>query len=375
MASSALSLKKRRFNFISKSLQMFKAMKCNSLLLAALYCLAPLSVHPDTPPPIPQDEPTAELVVYNRILAKVNGKTISVVDVMKKMDLFLQKYYPDLTHSKMARCQFYSSQWHNYLLQMIDTELMIADAEKLEMKVAEAEVREEILNRFGPNIMPALDQLGLTYEECRQMIHDEMIVQRMVWFRVNSKALANVNSRDVKEAYQDYCAKNPEMQEWQYQVLSIRSRDKSVSEALASKAFELLNAKLDFESLSEELKAPDEATTVSLSAPMQADEKSISSSHREILKTLADNSFSRPIAQVSRADNCVVHRIFYLKKHSKKELPPFEKMADTLKEQLLQQAANKENSQYILKLRERLGYDEKHMMETLPADFQPFALR
>jgi hypothetical protein len=350
-------------------------MKYNSLLLAAFYCLAPFSIHPDTPSSIPQDEPTAELVVYNRILAKVNGKTISVVDVMKKMDLFLQKHYPDLANSKMARCQFYSSQWRDYLTQMIDTELMIADAEKLEVKVVEAEVREEILNRFGPNIMPALDKLGLTYEECRQMIHDEMIVHRMMWFRVNSKALANVNSQDVKEAYQDYCAKNPEMQQWQYQVLSVRSSDKSVSETLASKAFELLNAKLDFGSIPEQLKAPDEATTVSLSAQMQADEKSISSSHREILKTLTDNSFSPPIAQVSRIDSSVVYRIFYLKKHSKKELPAFEKMADILKDQLLQQAASKENSQYILKLHQRLGYDEKHMMETLPADFQPFALR
>ena len=35
----------------------------------------------------------------------------------------------------------------------------------------------------------------------------------------------------------------------------------------------------------------------------------------------------------------------------------------------------KENSTYITKLRERLGYDEKHMLESLPDDFQPFALK
>ncbi len=349
-------------------------MKFTSTLVAAICSLAPLSILADAPA-IPQDDPSTELVIYNRILAKVNDKTISVVDVMKKMDLFLQKNYPHLANSKVARYQFYSSQWRDYLTQMIDAELMITDAEKLEVKVTDAEVREEILNRFGPNIMPALDKLGVTYEECRQIIHDEMIVQRMIWFRVNSKALSNVNSKDVKEAYKQYCAENPELEEWQYQVLSIRSPDKTASEALATRAFELLNTHLDLGAVTDQLKTPDEATTIAISPDMQADEKSISASHKEVLKTLSDNSFSPPIAQVSRVDNSVVYRIFYLKKHSKKVVPAFEKIADDLKDQLLQQAATKENSHYIHKLRERLGYDENRMNETLPSDLQPFALR
>lgn len=341
--------------------------------LLALLCFAPLAAHAETPAPM-QEEPS-ELVVYNRILAKVNGKTISVVDLMKKMDLFLQKHYPELAGSKAARYQFYSSQWRDYLSQMIDNELMIADAEKLEVKVTDAEVREEILNRFGPTIMPMLDQLGLTYEEARQMIHDEMIVQRMMWFRVNSKAVSNVNSKDVKEAYKLYCEKNPEVEEWQYQVLSVRSSDKSAGEALASRAFELLNSKMEFTALSEQLKPADDSVSINISPDIDADEKSISTSHKEVLKTLIPGTFSAPIAQVSRVDNSVVHRIFYLKNHSKKVVPPFEKIADELKDKLLQDASIKENAQYFAKLRERLGYDEKHMTETLPPDFQPFALR
>lgn len=348
-------------------------MNIHLLLLPAFCCLASLPLHSEAPA-IQQEEPE-ELIIYNRILAKVNGKTLSVIDVMKKMDMFLQKYYPHLSNSKLARYQFFSSQWRENLAQMIDQELIIADAEHLEIKVTDAEVREEILNRFGPNTMPILDKLGLTYEETKQMIHDEMIVQRMMWFRVNSKALSKVNSHDVKEAYKQYCEQNPELEEWQYQVLSIRSPQKEASEALAKRAFDLLQSNLELATLPEKLATSEETLTVSLSPEMQADERSISTSHKEVLKTLAENSFSAPIAQVSRIDNSVVYRIFYLKKHSKKVLPPFEKMAEELKEQLLQAAANKENSHYIAKLRERLGYDEKHMLETLPNDFQPFALR
>jgi hypothetical protein len=345
-----------------------------SLFAAMCCCLSSLASDENTPS-IPEHEEPQELIVYNRILAKVNEKTISVIDVMKKMDLFLQKYYSHLADSKLARYQFYSSQWKEYLTQMIDQELMIADAEKLEVKVTDAEVREEILTRFGTNIMAVLDKLGFTYDEARKMIHDEILVQRMIWFRVNSKALTRVNSFDVKEAYRQFCEKNPELEEWQYQVLSIRSANKNASGALAVRAFELLQSKLELNAVADQLKTPEETIFVTLSPEMQLDEKNVSDAHKEVLKTLSENSFSQPIAQISRADQSVVYRIFYLKKHSKKVLPPFEKMADQLREELLQEAAYRENTHYIAKLRDRLGFDEKYMTETLPKDFQPFAVQ
>lgn len=322
-------------------------MKMFACLLSAMCSLASLSIYAVDDPTaasLQQQEEPENLIVYNRILAKVNGKTLSVIDVMKRMDMFLQKHYPHLVNSKVARFQFYSGQWRDYLSQMIDQELMLADAEHLEVKITDAEVREEILNRFGPNTMPILDKMGLTYEEAKTMIHDEMIVQRMMWFRVNSKVLSRINSIDVKEAYKQYCAKNPELEEWQYQVLSIRSPQKEASEQLAKRAFDLLQSNLELTAVSEKLTAPEETITVTLSPDMQADEKSVSESHKEVLKTLAENSFSAPIAQVSRIDNSVVYRIFYLKKHSRKILPSFEKIAEELKEQLLQSRQQRKRS-------------------------------
>jgi hypothetical protein len=349
-------------------------MRPYAFLLASIYCLAPFSGYADAPSALTEE--TQELIIYNRILAKVNGKTISVIDLVKKMDLFLQKHYPHLANSQLTRYQFFSTQWKDFLMQIIDQELMIADAEILEVKVSDAEVREEALNRFGPNVMPALDKLGLTYDEARKIIHDEMLVQRMIWFRVNSKAIHKVNSLDVKEAYKQFCEKNPELEEWQYQVLSIRSPHKEVSENLAKRAFELLQSNLELANVPDLLKTSQTDTvSITLSPETQANERSISTSHKEVLKTLKENTFSLPIAQVSRVDNSTVYRIFHLKKHSNKEILPFEKMAEQLKEQLLQEASNKENVQYMIKLRERLSYDEKQMVETLPDDFQPFALR
>lgn len=355
-------------------------MKISSFLLILAATCGTLSLSADSSVPgiMGQEEPR-ELIVYNRILAKVNGKTISVIDVMKKMDLFLQRYYPQYIESKPARYQYYSTQWRDTLAQMIDQELMQADAEHIELKVSDAEVREEMLDRFGPSIMQTLDQMGITYEEARKMIFSEMIVQRMMWYRVNSKAVNSVNPQDIKSAYKQYCAQNPALEEWEYQVLSLRSTNESISKALAAKASELIHsAHADLAAASEQIK-PDafeeNAVSINLSPEIKADEKSIAQAHKEVLRTLNPGDYSAPIAQVSRVDQSTVYRIFHLKNHSKKEVPSFTKMADQLKEELLQQAAMKENAQYIVKLRERLGYDEKHMMESLPSDFQPFALR
>ncbi|MBS0620299.1 MAG: peptidyl-prolyl cis-trans isomerase [Verrucomicrobia bacterium] len=318
-------------------------------------------------PLMPEPE---NLIVYNRILTKVNGKTISVIDLMKKMDFFLQKHYPDLAQSKVARFQFYSTQWREYLNQLIDQELMLADAIVLEVKVTDAEVREELLNRFGPNLMEVLDQIQLSYEEAKEMVHDEMIVQRMTWFRVHSKVLSQINSQDVKEAYREYCAKNPPLEKWDYEVLSIRSESQEIGQALAHQASLLLQEKKAIAALPDLLKEGD----VKL-ADFSGDERTLSKAHLDVLRTLAVDAYSPPIAQTSRSEGATVYRIFHVKRHEKSDLPPFNQIADRLKDELLGEQARKENALYIARLRERMGYDEKQMMEVLPPDFQPFALK
>lgn len=346
------------------------------LLLFFLCLTLPFfSVRGNTPALVPYDEPQ-DIIIYNRILAKVNGKAISVIDVMKKMDLFLQRYYPEHARSKFARFQYYAKSWRETLSQMIDQELMLADAEHLELKATDAEVREEVLSRFGPNIMATLDSMGMTYEEARMQIYNEMIVHRIMWFRVHSKALNAVNPQDIKEAYRTFCQKNPPLEKWHYQVLSIRSLQRDIGETLAKRAFDLLgHNENEWAELPSHLKTDDESATISLSPELEGDEKSLAKSHKEVLKDLKPGTFSSPIAQVSRADNSVVFRIFFLREHIRQETPAFEKIADDLKEELLQTAVGKETMQYISKLRERLGYDEKQMLEILPSDFQPFAIR
>jgi hypothetical protein len=329
--------------------------------------------------PILPAEDAQQLIVNNRILTKVNGKTISVIDVLKKMDVFLTRAYPQLANSKTARFQFYMTSWQSTLSQMIESELIQADAEAIDLKVGDGDVREALQGRFGPNVMANLEKIKISYEEAWQMIHSELVVQRMNWYRVNSKAILSVNPQDIKAAYKEYCEKNPAYENWKYQVLSIRSKDKKISEELVQKAYHLLtNEKEDIAIVEEVLKNDervDASTSVSLSPMYDVTDKEISESHKSVLISLELESYSLPILQVSRFDNSAVYRIFLLKQHTKTPVIPFEKIADKLHDQLVEKAIVKETDLYLSKLKDRFNFSEKYLQESIPADFEPFTLR
>jgi hypothetical protein len=319
------------------------------------------------------------VIVHNRILAKVLEKTISVVDVMKKMNVFLDKNYPDEARNPLARYQFYSTHWKDTLSQMIETELMLADATEKQVSVTDAEVREEMQQRFGPHVMSTLDSLGLTYEEARVMVHSEMVVQRMTWFKVNSKALQKVNSEDVKLAYRDFCEQNPPIEKWTYRVLSIRTQNAAFGETIAHKAHELLSKeRKNLALLPEDLKgeaSADPTTVVSASQEYQVLDKELSASHRQILSSLSKGAYSEPLPQKSRYDDSDVFRIFHLVDHTHTAPPLFQQLSAQIKEKLLERAAMKEQSFYLARLKERFGYDQQYWQSLIPSDFQPFTIQ
>ncbi|HPE85389.1 MAG TPA: SurA N-terminal domain-containing protein, partial [Chlamydiales bacterium] len=100
------------------------------------------------------DEPS--MAIHNRPLIKVNGRTISVIDVMKKMNAFIYQNYPHAINNKAMLYQFYSGNWRSTLDEMINSELMLLEAEAKEIKVSDADVREKVEERYGPNVMEKL---------------------------------------------------------------------------------------------------------------------------------------------------------------------------------------------------------------------------
>ena len=350
---------------------MIKTLLFSALLFGSLSAASPL-------PPMEQ---VHEIVVNNRILTKINGKSISVLDVMKQMDVFLSRYYPQYMDSKTARYQFYSTQWRQTLQQMIDHELMVADAQAHDIKISDGDVREKIQSRFGPNVMGSLDRLGLTYEEAREMVHQDMIVEKIEGFRVISKTLQKVTSQEIKASYEKYLQENPPKEEWKYQFLTIRNPEPTAEESEPEKngrnlALSLMNFKekaqkslaiaadLCKAELPENMPA-----TFTVSQEFSVEDKALSQSHRDALLQLQPGEWSGPISQLSR-DGTTVLRIFHLKDHTTSQAPPFTAIANDLKQKLLGDTFEIEKRAYVAKLHQRFNFDEGSL--DIPLNFEPF---
>lgn len=317
-----------------------------------------------------------KLVVNNRILAKVNSKVISVIDLMKKMDMLFYKQFPQFATSIPARYQYYLANWKNVLTEMIDKELILADSEEVKLSVSAGDVREEMETLFGPNIIVNLDKIGLTYNEANKMVLDDIIMKRMLYFRVQSKALAKVTPQTIRNFYAEIAQKNIRDNVWVYNVVTIRHKDGAKAAETANYVYQLLSQdKLPLADLTEKFKdQEDKNSKVSVSEEFQTNEKELSETYMKTLITLAPESYSTPIMQKSRSDKSSVVRIFYLKKVIPGGAIPFSELADKIKEKLLDDEMDKESESYLKRLRQQYHVQDEDVEALLKEGFVPFEL-
>lgn len=312
-----------------------------------------------------------KIFVNNRILAKVNGKAISVMDIMKKMDMLFYRQYPQYANSTEARFQFYSMYWKNALQESIDRELVMVDAKEAKVEVSSGDIRQEMESIFGPNIIGNLDTAGITYEDAVQMIKEDMIMKRMLGGRVNAIAVRMVSPQAVVTAYEEYAKSSTKSDEWTYRVISIRGAETSETAELAYRL--LSEEKVPLDNLVEKINA--EKVTVKVSEEFKHSPKDISKEYNDILTSLEIGQYSKPTSQKSKVDQSLVYRIFFLKDIVVGKPKSFEELESRLKDKLTEEMINKETEKYIEKLRKHHHVSEELIKELVPDDFEPFALK
>ncbi len=308
---------------------------------------------------------TQQIAVQNSILAKVNGNTISVLDVKKKMDMVFHKNYPQFANSPQARFQFYDSSWRHVLMEMIDQQLMLTEAESKQIPLNDGEIRQEMETRFGPNIMLTLDKIGLSYDEAWKMIKDELIVQRMTWWFIHAKAIHQVTPQDIRQAYRIHLKEHPSFDELKYRVIVIRGEN---AEERANQMHKLLTENTLTTGFSLSL-IQEIDPTVQVSAEFTAKDKELSDTHKNALSSLTPGTYSAPIFQKNKTDHQSIARIFFLSEKTNHPAPAFENMSYDLRNELIQKAVAQESSAYLEKLRKSYPFDEN-----IPKDLHPFSL-
>lgn len=345
-------------------------------------CTGP--IYGATPTPAAQmlfDKPRdAAIIVNNRILAKVNGKPISVVDLMKQMDLVFYRQYAEYALVAEARLQFYQASWKKVLKETIDKELILAEAEEKKIPVSAGDVRQEMEEQLGPNIIETLDKAGITMSEARAMVKADITMRRMTSYLLYTKALKNATPEAIRQAYDKYSKdeKNQLPSIWDYQVISVRHPSKEKGAFVAKHIYALIALNPPTSSLADVVKnipLDDPEAAVNVSETFHTDPKEISPAYKQVLETLAINTYSQPVEQKGKSDKSVIHRIFYLKAKNEGGAPPFNQVASQIKDQLISMAMEKETEVYLQGLRKKYGISEQHLKEMVPDNFTPFTLR
>lgn len=350
-----------------------------SCLLIALLGSSSLQALKNDPfSPAKQEEP--KIFINNRIIAKVNGKPISTYDLMKKMDLNFYRQYPQYTSSNVARSQFYEMSWKFALEDIIDKELILADAQESKIEVSGGDVRQEMEASFGPNIIANLDKAGISYDEANKIMQEEIIIRRMVSGRVHAKAVRQVTPSKVRLAYEDFI-QNPEnarLTQWAYRIVTIKDRNLEKTEETAKVTYQLLMEGVPLDELAAKLKERKllgRKGKVTVSGTVKHNDKEISNDYREVLTSLDAGMYSQPFAHKSRANRTTVYRILAIEEKIPGGVPTFREMETRLKEKLLDDAIDQETNIYLQKLRQHYHIRQADLDAFLPADYKPFVLK
>lgn len=318
-----------------------------------------------------------KIAVNNIPLAKINGKVISLGDVVKELDLRLYSHNPDAYNDVNHRFSYYRETWKRQLDELISLELLKKEAEEKKVKISDSDIRKELIDKYGSDLITKLSQANLTYEDAKESVRNDILAQQMNWFGFINKVFYKVGPQTLKTAYDEHLANNPATQLWKYQFLTIRhkNKDKAAEIGFKLKALDPKNFS-NLQALKEALVSlfsADEEFRISITDDFNVEDKSIAESHKTILATLPIETISEPVFQ--QTNNEFVIRLFHLKDFIKSEPEPFHQMSDRLKGELVSRMAEKERLTYFQRLKEKYGYSNAEIYLPLPTDYEPFSLR
>lgn len=328
---------------------------------------------------IQQTKKLNRIIVENRVLATVNNTPISVYDVMKKMDLEFYMMHPHLMDSDVARYQFYSSQWRPEFDRMIDNELLLSDAKAHKIELTDGDLRQEIEQRFGPDVISTIDHIGLTYDETVDMVKKDILTQRMAHGYLYLKGVFSVSPEDLLYSYHQYIENHKKPDRWNYYMISFNGPNALEDAQIAKQKLDkMLQESKNFKSVCyrfQEQMPSNENRSIQISDEFELPSDKIHEAHRTILSQLTPHSISEPKEEISRRTKQPIYRLFYLASYEPGGTIELAEVEDKLVLDLKRTKFEQEYQAYITKLREQTGLTKEIINESIPSDFEPFKIR
>lgn len=183
------------------------------------------------------DEISAEM----RPLIRVRDSVITVVDVMKKMDLVFYQQYPQYRSSVRHRLEFYQSSWMKALRDILERKVIMIFADENKMDVGHGDVREEMEELFGPNVLLKLYEAGVTLDDAYEMVRQDIMMRRILQFYVRMPAVATITPQKIKERYVEQYENKTKGDKLSWKILSFRVPENLDAQQVSTKIIDSLN--------------------------------------------------------------------------------------------------------------------------------------
>lgn len=318
-------------------------------------------------------QPAAAAVNFNnRILAVVNGTPISMLDVMKQLDLIFYRKYRDYQTKPEAKRQFYSSNWKDIFSELIDRELVLADAQEKQFTVSQGDVRQEMEEMFGPDLIKNVHEAGLTIPEVRKMLHADITLRRMLFFKVRAKAYASITPQDVAIAYEKLKRDATVDEEVVWQVITVKGDPKSSEKAAFQLALDLKPQDTPAKALDILKEKGRDDVQVTVSAPFTTARKALSKELVKIFSMLKPQSYSTPTSSRGR-DGSISWKLYYLAGVQTGSFPSLQEIETQVREQLVTARVDQMTKEYVMTLHQHFGVDIDEINKALRS-YEPFKI-
>lgn len=360
------------------------SMKNKFFFCLSLLTLATTGSFLQASPLAPYNKPSEKVQIFahNRPLFKIHGKTLSLLDVQKFMDLTLFERAKDVYENPVQRYHYYMQNWKWALQEMIYAELMLMEAEELKIELTNGEVHAEVDSRFGKDIYKVLDILGISYNALVKKVNDDLLIQQVSGARFGFRAYQRVTPDSVQDAYRDYLVQNPPKDAWTYRTVTVSNlEDPNLSEEFAENVFHFLKEK---NTPVEILQAKDPSLNIfedlpglsySVSDEITLTTKEIRKDYLEALEELSHKEFSAPICQKSRSGQSDSYKILYLANYVPGDIPSFEEMSNKLYNQAINKNVDEERTNYFQELKKRFCFEEIDVEVLFPGQEKVFTIR
>ena len=233
-----------------------------------------------------------DITANMRPLVRVRDSVITVVDVMKKMDLVFFQQFPQFRTSTEKRFEFYQATWRQVLQDLVERKVIMLYADENKMEVGHGDIREEMEELFGPNVLVKLYDAGVSWDDAYDMIRQDIMMRRIIQFYVRMPAVASITPQKIKARFFDRYGTATRGDKLSWQILSVQASDSIDSKKQLLKIIDALNAK---KTTVEQVKTSlPEGVEFSLSPLYVTEIEQLSKPMRSILEPASFNVWTAP---------------------------------------------------------------------------------